>query len=96
MRQSSVIVKSSVPISDYEQFIEFARLRGDSHSRGIQGMLDAQVSLPLVDPEAIERVELRLDDDLVYIGGARLPRAGEVMIDTRDLPDGRHELAVLH
>lgn len=85
--------KSSVPISDYEQFIEFARLRGDSHSRGIQGMLDAQVSLPLVDPEAIERVELRLDDDLVYIG-ARLPRAGEVMIDTRDLPDGRHELAV--
>ncbi|MGI6083067.1 MAG: DUF4838 domain-containing protein [Limnochordia bacterium] len=85
--------KTPVPVSDYEQFIEFVHLGSDAHSRGIRGMLDAQVSLPLVDTADMERVEIRLDDSPIYTG-ARLPGTGELMIDTRDLSDGRHEITV--
>jgi hypothetical protein len=85
--------KAAIPVSVYEQFIEFATLEGSHHGiMGMRGMLDARVRLPLVDPEEIESVEIRLDDAPVY-NGARLPGAGEVMIDTRSLSDGRHELA---
>lgn len=85
--------KAAVPASAYEQLIDFAGLRTPSFGiPTIHGMLDAQVTLSIAEAEAIEEVEVLLDDRLVY-AGARLPTAGEVMIDTRTLADGSHRLS---
>ena len=84
--------KSAIPISVYEESIEFASLESEIRGiRGIRGTVDAQVTLSLIEAEAISGVEILLDDNPVYTG-TRLPGAGEVIIDTRELPDGRHEL----
>jgi hypothetical protein len=85
--------KTAVPASVYEQLIEFEGLANVSQTvtRIVSGMLDAQVTLSLADEETIESVQTLLDDRPVYTGSG-LPTAGEVMIDTRTLPDGSHEL----
>jgi hypothetical protein len=85
--------RTAVPASVYEQLIQFEGLeRASQNLAGIvSGMLDAQVTLSLADQETTESVQILLDDQPVYASSG-LPTAGEVMIDTRTLPDGRHEL----
>jgi hypothetical protein len=82
-------IKSAIPASFYEQAIRFEGL--SEAAKPVSGMLDARLSLPLAEPEDIRGVEILLDDRPIY-QGARLPAAKEVMIDTRALDDGSHEL----
>ncbi|MGI6082090.1 MAG: DUF4838 domain-containing protein [Limnochordia bacterium] len=81
--------KTAIPVSVYEEAIEFQGLA--EAPKPVIGMLDARVALPLAEPEAIESVEILLDNLTIY-RGSRLPTPGEVMIDTRTLPDRGHEL----
>jgi hypothetical protein len=84
--------KAAVPAAVYEQLIDFASVRTTRYGTAtITGMLDAQVTLPLAEEEDIKDVEILLNDLPIY-KGVRLPTAGEVVVDTRTLADGRHRL----
>jgi hypothetical protein len=61
---------------------------------GVQGVVDAGIRLANVDPGSVKRVEILLDNDLIY-SGSSVPEAGQVMVDTRTLADGRHTLTAM-
>jgi hypothetical protein len=58
---------------------------------GVQGMIDAGISLARGDAESIESVEILLDGVPIY-AAPRMPEAGQVIVDTRTLTDGGHTL----
>jgi hypothetical protein len=58
---------------------------------GVQGVVDVGVRLSNVDPESVKQVEIRLNNDLIY-SGSSAPDIGQLLVDTRTLPDGRHTL----
>jgi hypothetical protein len=57
----------------------------------VTGLLDARMTLAHAEPSAVKSVETVFDGSPVYSASA-LPAEGEVMIETRRLPDGRHML----